>query len=351
MHDLFGDRFFGVREPAWHGLGTVVPEPIPALEAIDACGLRFNISKQPMAVFLPDGQISTLENKHILVRDKTPDDPIYRTFGIVSDEYEVTQNVDIAEVLDKYLTSEYPVETAGALAMGETVFFTLKVGMGSVGGEDVDQYFLVTDSRNGGSSLKIAFTPIRVVCQNTLSTGLAAATVKADIVHRQGARKELENYAQLIGQMKKARELVMSSLQRMAEVGIADHEVDEIIKAAYPDPKAPVKVIQKRVLEELGVPLDSVDVNFDAVGGRYLSALENAPIFREHCRILYEQICDDHPAIAKTPWAAYNAVTEFADWREGGNNPESISKSVLFGYRSSEKSRAFNKAMEFVGAN
>ena len=45
-----------------------------------------------------------------------------------------------------------------------------------------------------------------------------------------------------------------------------------------------------------------------------------------------------------TAWAAYNAVTEVAGWREG----RGADQSALFGGRAAEKSRAYEAAMSLI---
>ena len=66
-------------------------------------------------------------------------------------------------------------ETAGALGNGERVFITAKFVLTiSVGnGDDVtESTFSVTTSHDGSGSITAAFTPIRIVCQNTLNASL-----------------------------------------------------------------------------------------------------------------------------------------------------------------------------------
>jgi hypothetical protein len=50
-------------------------------------------------------------------------------------------------------------------------------------------------------------------------------------------------------------------------------------------------------------------------------------------------------ALAGTLWAAYNAVTEVSDWREGKNAAE----SSLWGARAAEKGRAYAEAVKILG--
>jgi len=58
-------------------------------------------------------------------------------------------------------------------------------------GDQVDMYLLFTNSHDGSSSIRVAITPIRVVCQNTLTYGLKAAKRTWSIRHTSGAKERL----------------------------------------------------------------------------------------------------------------------------------------------------------------
>ena len=47
---IFGDRFLGRREPAWHRLGEVFTEPMSMTAAIKRAGIDFHIAKHPVVV-------------------------------------------------------------------------------------------------------------------------------------------------------------------------------------------------------------------------------------------------------------------------------------------------------------
>ena len=59
---LFGERFLGLREQAWHRLGEVFPQDLQltATEAMQRADIMFKVEKYPMFVQAPDGtQIAT----------------------------------------------------------------------------------------------------------------------------------------------------------------------------------------------------------------------------------------------------------------------------------------------------
>ena len=342
--NLFGDRFVGIRQPAWHGLGKVFESPIPISQAVVEAGMDYEVIKLPLIAKLDDKEIDS--GKMGIFRTPTADDPAYQYFGSASEDYAILQNREVAEIIEP-LTKLWPVETIGALGKGETIFISLDAGETSVRGEPIKQYFLLTDTRDGGTSMKIAFTPVRVVCQNTLVSGLRQSIVSSALTHVSNISKVLTVRVNLLGKMKKAMDATMATFEQLASAAITDDDAKSIFAAAYPMPPRTAKM-------EL---LDDYD---SATGPELLGELYDEATraqaswvyFAERAETLqtgvfhnYRRICDEHTSIANTPWAAYNSVVEFADYREGG---KSLEVSTLFGARAAEKQRAFKASLEYA---
>lgn len=348
--NLFGERFVGVRQPAWHGLGQVFDREITAEEAVKAAGLGYKITKQPLYAEFPGiqgfGVMKVDTGKWGIFREPTNDDPEYRFFGAASEDYAIVQNEQIAQILEP-LTKIWPVETAGALGMGETIFLSLSAGDAEIHGEPVKQYFLVTDTRDGGTSLKIAFTPVRVVCQNTLVSGLKQATVSSALSHNPGVEKVLTARVNLLEKMQEAQASTMATFEQLASAAITDNDAQTIFAAAYPMPTKSVKIDlltefnETTGPEQLGALYDEATL----AQSNFLYYVNRAQTFRDGVFQTYQKLNDEHNSIARTPWAAYNAVVEFADFREGA---QSLEISALFGARASEKKRAFASAVNFI---
>jgi hypothetical protein len=82
------------------------------------------------------------------------------------------------------------------LGNGERIFITAKlptyIRVGN--GDDVtEKYIFLTTSHDGSGSITAAFTPIRIVCQNTLNASLRNMTNVVRIKHTSGAKQRLEN--------------------------------------------------------------------------------------------------------------------------------------------------------------
>ena len=354
--NLFGERFIGNREPAWHGLGTVFTEPINAVEAVESSGCDYSVFKAPLLAEIhntwvegkPKGNSRVpVDGKYILTRQQTVDDPQFRFFGTVSEEYEVLDNMEIARALDT-LTDRWPVETVGALDEGKILFVALDAGEINIGnnGETVHQYFVFTDRKDGKQRARFMFTPVRVVCQNTLVMGERQSRVNAQILHRTGAAQALQLRVDVVDQMLKTQQVSIESLSAMASVEITNAQAMAIISAAYPLPKKSADADYANLEETVktfgdGELADSLFEIGQKVEKRFGYKHDRAKAHKQFAEMLYETINDEHASIARTPWAAYNAVVEAADYRQGRGD---ISRSSLFGRRSKEKVLAYNAA-------
>jgi phage/plasmid-like protein (TIGR03299 family) len=340
--EIFGDRFIAHRRPAWHGLGTVFKGPISATTAVMRAQLDYQVNAFPLTVRAYGRNMPV--DRVAIVREPLVDDPQPRVFGVAGNEYTILQNTEFAALLDP-LCEEWPVETAGALGYGERMFFTLDAGTTQVAGEELHQYFLITDGKTGNTSTRVAFTPVRVVCQNTLISGLAAATVTASIPHRSTARDELEFRISLMKQMRQTQQRILTLMAQFAKQQLTSAEVNVVLKDAYPEPKAPSNVA---LLEEIGDLVEFVDnstmARLNQSQERYDYQCRRARALRQAAHTLFERFNVGHPHVAGTAWAIYNAVVETEDYREGGGEVEA---AALFGDRAQAKARAFRAALDF----
>lgn len=348
-HEIFGERFLGRREPAWHGLGQVFDGPITMMEAVGRIGAGYMVDKAPLFVKV-NGRYIAVEGQVGLVRQPTDDDPQHRVLGIASkDDYGLVQNHELARILDP-LSERWPVETVGVLGQGETIFFTLDAGTSRVGKssrEEIRMFFLVADTKDGKTSGRIAFTPVRVVCKNTLTMGMSAAISSAAMRHTADFQDEVKFRVALAKQMQRIMATAKAKFDLMARAILQFDKVQAIIETAYPYPPLPAKVALAEALTaadraELGddyaVQLEGVDKaksTYEYYRGR-------TDVFRAGATELFGKLCDEYPPIANTAWAAYNAVVECEDYRNGGKG---LLASALFGARAVTKARAFEAAL------
>lgn len=173
--------FFSVKEKAWHGLGQIVSDYPTSAEAIKHAGLDYTVEKRRLFTYDNQNNIAD-ENTHIVIpKIEVPNyfatirTDNQKVLGIVGRDYVVIQNEDAFSFFDA-IVSGYGImyETAGALGKGERIFITAKLpGYIKVGNDDlIEKYLFLTTSHDGYGSITSPFTPVRVVCQNTLNAAM-----------------------------------------------------------------------------------------------------------------------------------------------------------------------------------
>lgn len=189
------DTMFAV-EPAWHGLGTITGRHLSLAEAIVTGGLEWKVGLQPLFVGGENDSkhavkgllgITRLDNMTLL--------------GTATKRYQIVQN-DEAGALVEALThdSNAMFETAGSLSYGRRVWFLCRLNRELyVAGDEIQPYFLVTNSHDGKGSLTVCVTPIRVVCQNTLNAALKGAKRKISVRHIGNVEERMAASAEILG--------------------------------------------------------------------------------------------------------------------------------------------------------
>ena len=344
---LFGERFVSRREPAWHGLGEVFDKDLKlnATQAMQKANILFGINKYPQVVKMEDGtELAT--DSFAVVRDPVAEDPQPRVLATVGNDWTAIQASKLGEMLDP-ITDKFPVETAGAIGKGEKIFLTMDAGGSTIAGEDHELYWLVTDHRDGTGALSIAFTPVRVVCQNTLVTGLRSAKVSVNLKHNKNIETDAAFYLDIFGQMKKTQESVVLAMNSLTKATLVERQVDTILRAAYPNASQPTKLNQTNGITSNDVPSivwnriqkDRNEQNelWEKRQARVDRIKDNA---KERINVFNEEFSN----LANTPWAVYNAIVETEDYRRGWDG----SGTALYGQRADAKARAFNRALDFV---
>lgn len=343
---IWGDRVMSREKPMWHELGTVFSKKLKAVTAVKKSGCDYKVTLQPLGVDM-GGFMIPAPGMAAIMREPTPDDDQYRIFGTVAEDYGLIDNLWLAEQLDK-LTGEWPVETIGALHHGKTFFMSLNAGSAAVAGEEITQYFVVSDTKDGRNSLQIAFTPVRVVCQNTLTAGLKQATISGAIAHRKTIHSEVELKTDLFAQMQQAQHRVLESFEAMAGIILEDGDVAEIFEATYPYPRKPKNVKVLDTLRELDNAEEYQELidKYTSVDAAWQAEFERMDNFRNGAWEVLDRMNQENGKLANSVWYAYNALVEVEDYRKG---PEATTPaSILFGSRARTKRRAWAAAMEYV---
>jgi hypothetical protein len=322
------------RQAAWHGVGESfgMGEKLTASAAVRRARIDYPISLAPLNIHLGTRELVDPQRMAV-VRPSTGD-----IFGIVPRTFRVLQARVLARLLDP-LSRTWPVEAAGQLAYGRTIFLVLKADDGQVGGDEIASYFLVSDDRGGRGALRFAFTPVRIRCTNALVSALDAATVSISIPHTRGIRARASAFVDLQAKLYEARLRVLESMETLVHTQLDDGGVAYVIEAAYPLPKEPAQ----------DAPRDTEQTArwFDLHTRRYEARRDHQLGMRELVLTAYQRFNDEHPQHARSGWAVYNAVAEAEDHLRPG--PARIrQRSAIFGAGAVTKRRAFSAALDLV---
>src|SRR5690606_26211696 len=139
-------------------------------------------------------------------------------------------------------------ETAGALGYGERIFITAKlpdyIRVGK--GDDVtEKYLFLTTSHDGSGSITAAFTPIRIVCQNTLNASLKNMTNVVRIRHTSGAKQRLEDAHRVMGLAERLSKELEGIFNNWATLRTTDKELRKLIQLALCPNRETLELIKK----------------------------------------------------------------------------------------------------------
>lgn len=348
-HGVWDDRFLerDGKARAWHVLGTTFAANlnVSAKDAFATAGLNFRVIKVPQLFANPATGETQDTGKFLLYREahtfngKTSPGVLLNADAPVSASYTVIDNMDIAAALDP-LAKEWPLETVGALHDGGVIFVTLFGGDFDIKGDHCQMYFLVQDGKDGLRSMRIATTPVRVVCQNTLTLGLNAANFSVKVEHDAEAYRNLEFWAGVIPQIRDSAKRTKDALALLAEVRATKPMVSDVFEAAFKDPgkSERLKVVD---MVPLGLSQDAQAL-VDSDLALHTKATDRIAEIRDAAWERYDVFNQENPNVAGTLYAAAQAANEVSMWRRG--HATTIDQSCVFGPRAEESKRAFKTA-------
>ena len=160
----------------------------------------------------------------------------YRTdynipLGVVKGKYECVQNIKAFEFFDNAIGKDKAIwQTAGFFGNGERVFVSAKLPSNiKVGKDVVDNYLVFTNSHDGTSGVKILFTPIRVVCQNTLNAAIKTAKTFVSFRHTESVHSKIDRANEILGISQEIADSLNEVYNFLQTIKVTDEEVMEYI--------------------------------------------------------------------------------------------------------------------------
>ena len=327
----------------WHGLGVEVPATLTPLEMQEAASLDWTVSKRPSyTIDAPEwsedvGLIQADKTFHI-VRDS--DNQILSHCG---KDYIPIQNEDVFKFFKRFTEAGHmTMETAGSLKNGGEIWGLAKISedFELVGEDQIKGYLLINQPHIVGRSMIIKLTPIRVVCNNTLTFALGSAGASFRIPHVKAfgdeairaAEEALGLSGERMAEFKEAATFLTKKkakhsdfLEYVGEVYqptmIADYRRDQELKA------------QGKLIGELPPLVE----NFNKYPNLAVEALKHAP-------------GASLKSSRGTWWGALNAITYVEDHLHESEIPGNTLHSAWFGAAANRKSRALDLAVRYAKA-
>tara|TARA_Y100000114_G_scaffold59236_1_gene54209 strand:- start:6 stop:938 length:933 start_codon:yes stop_codon:yes gene_type:complete len=298
-------------EVPWHGLGKEVLPDLTPEQMLYEAGLDWSVSKIPAFAEVNGEKVAV--GKSALVRSS--DDKV---LDVVGDDWNPVQNAEAFGFFADFVgEGNMEMHTAGSLNGGKMVWALAKVKDESFelfGDDRIDSYLLFSNPHMYGKSIDVRFTPIRVVCNNTLTLSLNSGSKNSvKVSHRTQFDAE---------QVKETMGIASSKLNQYKEMSqyISSKRFTEETKTEYLERLFPINGEGKRKdrSKSASAILDILDTQPGAQYGE------------------------------GTFWQLFNGVTYYVD-HGMGRNADNRMKSAWFGYGVKKKQDALALAVEMVG--
>lgn len=300
----------------WHGLGKKVPADLSPEQMLSAADLDWTVQKVPAFAKVNDENVNVGWSALIRSSDN-------RILDVVSNDWNPVQNHEAFQFFNEYCEAgDMEMHTAGSLKDGQIVWALAKVkeSFELFKGDQVDSYLLFTNPHKFGQCIDVRFTPIRVVCNNTLTLAL----------------KQKEERV-----IKKNHRTVFDASTVKEQLGIA---TDKLAK-------------YKEMAEFLGskrYTQDKLKEYFNQIFPVLVYNKEKGPQRKELSKSATRALEVVHTQPGSnfaegSWWQAWNAVTYLTD-HEIGKTVDSRLQSAWFGANKNVKIKALETAIEFAEA-
>ena len=220
------ETMFYTREKPWHGLGTRVEEAPSSADALRLAGLDWQVVQQPIYT---EGK-ELISGYKANVRDSDG-----KVLGVVSERYRIIQNEEAFSFTDALLGQGVRYETAGSLQEGRKVWLLARLPREYImSGEHISPYLVFSNTHDGSGAVKVALTPVRVVCNNTLNLALDTAERSWSMIHTGNIRDKIKEAEDTLFRAEKYMERLGKEFEDLRGREVTDGQIREYIEQLLP---------------------------------------------------------------------------------------------------------------------
>lgn len=304
------ETMFYVRETPWHGLGINVNEAPKSEEALKVAGLDWTVNQT---------QIFTNENMLIPNYKANVRNTDGKILGVVTDRYKVVQNKEAFSFTNSLLGQGVQYETAGSLQEGKKVWLLAKMPEEfKILDDEITPYLVFFNSHDGSGAIKVAMTPVRVVCQNTLNLAL--------------------NTAKRIWTTNHTGNIESKLIEATRTLYLANEYMNHLGNEAFTLSK--IKLNDKKVLDFIN---DLLPIPEKAT----VTQINNIKLLRNDFKNRYFE-APDLKVMNKNAWRFINAASDFATHVTPLRQTKNYQDNLFL--KTSEGNPIIDKAYEFISA-
>ena len=304
------ETMFYVRETPWHGLGTRVMEAPSSKEALGLAGLDWKVVQEPVYTQAEE----LIEGYKANVRDSDR-----KVLGVVTNRYRIIQNEEAFGFTDALLGEGVRYETAGSLQGGRKVWLLARLPHEYIiSGERISPYLVFSNAHDGSGAVRVALTPIRVVCNNTLNLALSTAKRSWSMMHTGNVQEKLEEAKDTLFRAETYMDSLGKEFDELRKKKLTDKQVMDYIEILLP-------------MEDNTTPQQRKNISRlrEDMGRRYFDA-------------------PDLKTVGKNAYRFINAVSDFATHAEPLRKTANYKENIFS--RTMEGNPLIDKAYQMVKA-
>lgn len=279
----------GIDEPArkaWFETMGISIENCTSMEAaLKISGLDFTVEKKP--IYYSSVRVNEdgkkLPPKFNMIHDSfaTVRSDNGLSLGIVSKDYEVLQNQEAFDFLDSMAGMGAKFETAGFFKRnGAGNYITMSTEPMQILGDDFMPYIMIVNSHDGKGSIRITFTPTRVVCKNSMVYALKHSNNIITIHHSKKMYDRLVAAKEVLLANSNYMEQLNKIAEELAVKPFSEEAFKRFIEMQYPIKAEDSEIIQIRNLAQIehfmkAYKQNDLD-NFDGTAWRAVQAIADA---------------------------------------------------------------------------
>ncbi len=235
------ESMFYTREKPWHGLGVRVEEAPTSADALRLAGLDWEVAQEP--IFTEAGD--AIAGYKVNVRDRDR-----KVLGVVSDRYRIVQNREAFSFTDALLGNGVRYETAGSLQEGKRVWLLARLPREYIiAGERISPYLVFSNSHDGSGAVRVALTPIRVVCNNTLNLALDTARRSWSMIHTGNISGKMQEAKDTLFMAETYMDSLGEAFELLRRQKVTDSQLKEYVEQLLPLEKDATPMQEKNTMK------------------------------------------------------------------------------------------------------